>query len=156
MKKVIFENGLKAFLATAFLLVLGVGTAMAQGKLTSVATVPGVSNPPAPSSPVYNVPTGTFVNQIVAGQKLDYELEIMKGQLNDLMFGSQPDPVMAATVMVKYRYYAAINAHIKSGATTANAISAGLWIFLESLEFSHVTTAQQNALKQQAIDLLLA
>ncbi len=150
MKKVIFENGLKAFLVTFCLLVLGAVAASAQGKLTSVPVVPGVSFPPTPSSSLYDVPQGIFVNTLQAHLLLDAEMFLMKEAMLQL---TQGDPAFNAT-LVKYRYYRAIKDHLDAGATTPNAIAAGLWIFLESLEFNNVTPAMQAALKQDAVDLL--
>ncbi len=151
MKKVIFENGLRAFLATFCFLLLGAVGVSAQGKLTSIPQVPGVSNPPAPSSPVYDVPTGVFVNSIQAHDLLDAAMV----QLKDILLNTpgQGDPIYDAT-LVKYKYYYSIKTHLWAGASTADAIAAGLWIFLETAELGIVPLSTQAALKAEAIDLL--
>ncbi|MBI5914975.1 MAG: hypothetical protein HY842_06330 [Bacteroidetes bacterium] len=150
MKKVIFVNGLKAFWAAALLLVLGVVSVQAQASLTTVATVPGVSNPPTSSSGVYAIPQGTFVSTNVAQTRLDDALLALKDQMTTLQQG---DPVFNA-LLVKYRYFGRIQESLKAGANTANAIAVGLWMFLESMEFYYVTPAVQEQLKQEAIALL--
>ncbi len=152
MKKVIFENGLRAFLATFCFLLLGAVAVSAQHKAISAPQVPGVSNPPTPSSPVYDVPTGVFVSSAEAQSLLDAALVQMK----DLMINTpgQGDPVFDAT-QIKYRYYQSIKDHLWAGATTADAIAAGLWIFLQDVDgLSEVSLATQAALKAEAIDLL--
>ncbi len=150
MKKVIFENGLRAFLATFCFLLLGAVGVMAQGKLTSVPVVPGVSNPPTPTSPVYNVPTGTFIGGQQAIAKLDAELVAIK----DLMLQVQQGDPSFNALLVKYRYFYSVRNHIEAGATTANAIAAGLWIFLSDVETGSVPVSTQEALKNEVIDLL--
>lgn len=123
---------------------------MAQGKLTSVATVPGVSNPPAPASPVYDVPQGIFVNNQTATALLDGKLVELKNIMLQLQQG---DPSFNS-LLVKYRYFNSIKEHLSKGATTPNAIAAGLWIFLENVEMGSTPLATQQSLKNEAIDLL--
>ena len=153
MKKVIFEKGLRAFLATFCFLLLGAVAVSAQGKLTSVAVVPGVDNPPAPSSPIYDVPQGIFVNGLQATILLEAAMVQMKDFMTSPNTNGPGDPLFDAT-LIKYKYYRAIHNHLDAGATTANAIAAGLWIFLEGIELGIVPLSTQAALKAEAIDLL--
>jgi hypothetical protein len=109
-----------------------------------------VSNPPTPSSPIYEVPQGIFVSSAQAHSLLDAAMVAMK----DIMITSQPgDPTFDA-ILVKYKYYQSIKTHLWAGATTPNAIAAGLWIFLETAELGSVSQSTQAALKAEAIDLL--
>ena len=154
MKKVIFENGLRAFLATFCFLLLGAVGVSAQGKLTSIPQVPGVSNPPTPSSPVYDVPTGIFVNSAQAHALLDAALLQLKDIMNGPGVNGPGDPFYDAA-LVKYKYYYSIKTHLWAGAATADAIAAGLWIFLQDADgLSDVSLSTQAALKAEAIDLL--
>ena len=151
MKKVIFEKSLRALIATCCFLLLGAVAVSAQGKLTSVAVVPGVTNPPAPSAPVYDVPQGVFVSTSVAISLLENELVKIK---NDLA-NAQNDPALFDALLVKYKYFGKIAEHLQAGATTPNAIAAGLWIFLEDATgLSGVSTSTQEQLKAEAIALL--
>lgn len=151
MKKVIFENGLKAFLVAFSLLLLGSVGASAQAKLTAVATVPGVSNPPVPSSPVYQVPTGSFVSTQQAKAILDATLLQMKETLLQL---TQNDPAFTA-YQVKYKYFQNIRDNLEVGANVPNAIAAGLWIFLQDqYELGGVAASTQSQLKADAVALL--
>ena len=150
MKKVIFENGLKAFLVTFCFLLLGAVGAIAQGKLTSVAVVPGVDFPPTPSSSFYDVPQGIFFSGLQATNALDGKLLEIKDQL----MSAQNDPATFNALLIKYKYFGKISEYLQAGATTPNAIAAGLWIFLESAEMSAVPISVQQSFKQEAIDLL--
>jgi hypothetical protein len=150
MKKVIFEKSLRALIATCCFLLLGVVAVSAQGKLTSVAVVPGVEFPPNPGTPVYDVPQGVFVSNAAASTILENELVKIKNDLTN----AQNDPAVFNALLVKYRYFGRIAEHIQAGATTPNAIAAGLWIFLESAEYASISASTQQALKDEAIDLL--
>jgi len=152
MKKVIFENCSRAFLATFCFLVLGVIGANAQTKLTEVPLVPGVSNPPATSSPLYSVPTGSFQNGTVAITTVDGKLLQLKAILELAL--TQGDATTFEATMVPYRFYERININLHAGATTANAIAAGMWIFLESAQYAAIPQSTQQQLKTEAINLL--
>jgi hypothetical protein len=150
MKKVIFENGLRAFLATFCFLLLGAVAVNAQGKLTSVASVPGVSNPPAPSSPIYDVPQGTFVSNSQAIIKMDGALVLLKADMAQFI----NEPAVFNALLIKYKYFGKVQENLQLGATTANAIAAGMWIFLESAEMGSTPASTQQALKNEVINLL--
>ena len=155
MKKVIFENCSRAFLATFCFLLLGAIGVSAQSKLTSVvAVVPGVDNPPAPSSPLYNVPQGNFVDAAAATAKLDAKLVGLKDAMAPFLPNTQGDPIFNA-LFVEYKFYGRIKQSIDAGATTAAAIASGLWIFLESAELGSIPASTQQDLKDQAIALLI-
>ena len=150
MKKVIFENGFRAFLATFCFLLIGAVAVSAQSKLTSVATVPGVSNPPVPSAPLYEVPQGIFVGAAEATVRLQDAIILLKPEIENAN-----DPAVADALMVRVSYYVAVRNHIANGATTANAIAAGLWIFLEDgTGLSSISLSTQASLKAAVIDLL--
>ncbi|MBI1227853.1 MAG: hypothetical protein GC192_21650 [Bacteroidetes bacterium] len=150
MKKVIFENCSRAFLATFCFLILGVIGVSAQSKLTEVPLVPGVSNPPSSSSPLYNAPSGNFVSGSVALDKLEAAMVAIKSD----MMAAQNDPATFDALLVKYKYYSSVSHHITTGATVPNAISAGLWIFLESAELGSVSQSVRTALKAEVVALL--
>jgi hypothetical protein len=154
MKKVIFENGLRAFLATFCFLLLGAVAVSAQSKLTSIPQVPGVSNPPTPSSPIYEVPQGIFVSSAEAQSLLDAAMADMKDFMTGTGTNGPGDPLFEAT-LIKYKYYQSIKDHLWAGAATADAIAAGLWIFLQDADgLSEVSLSTQADLKAEAIDLL--
>ncbi len=150
MKKVIFENCSRAFLATFCFLVLGVIGANAQTKLTEVPLVPGVSNPPATSSPLYSVPTGTFQSGTAALNTVENKLLHLK----DDLIATQNEPTTFESIMVSYKFYERININLQAGATTPNAIAAGMWIFLESAQYATIPQSTQQQLKTEAINLL--
>ncbi|GEM_PF-6291912 len=151
MKKVIFENVLRAFLATFCFLLLGTVAVSAQGKLTSVAVVPGVNNPPAPSSPLYELPQGNFVNTLTAHSKLDAAMLTLKTDV--LLASNVGDPIFEAA-LIEYKYYQSIKNHLWAGADTRNAIAAGLWIFLDNAVLGSTPQSTQAALKAKAVALL--
>ena len=155
MKKVIFKNGLKAFLATFCFLVLGAVVASAQTSTlngsANTAVVPGVQSPVVPNLPVYTVPQGNFYGNQQALSILEAELVDLK----NVMMANQNEPTIFAAMQVKYRYFNRIHDYLQVGATTPNAIAAGLWFFLEWEDDTTVpSTSVQETLKQEAIDLL--
>lgn len=151
MKKVIFKNGLRAFLATFCFLVLGVVGVMAQSQIVG-GMVPGVVSPATPNTPLYNVPQGTFLSSTAALDKLNFEIAGLKAA----MAVQGIDPAIFDAYMLKARYFGSIAEYIKVGATVPNAIVAGLWQFLPiSTDGSGIiSTAVQQSLKTDAINLL--
>lgn len=151
MKKVIFKNGLRAFLAAFCFLVLGVVGVSAQSQIVG-GLVPGIVSPATPNTPLYNVPQGTFLSSSAALDKLNAEIIYLKGELAN----PNIDPATFDAFMTKARYYGSIAEYIKVGATVPNAIVAGLWQFLPtSLDSSGIISgAAQQTLKNAAINLL--
>lgn len=150
MKKVIFKNGLRAFLATCCFLVLGVVGVNAQSQIVG-GVVPGVIAPPnLPNTPLYTAPTGAFHTGTSAITILNAEL----AQLKDQMITYQNDPATFDALLAKYQYFAKISEYITAGATTPNAIVAGLWIFLQDSVTAVVSPATQQLLKAEAVALL--
>jgi hypothetical protein len=70
------------------------------------------------------------------------------------MINNQNDPVVFSALLTKYHYFAKISEYITAGATTPNAIVAGLWIFLQDSATSVVSPATQQLLKAEAVALL--
>ena len=150
MKKVIFKNGLRAFLATCCFLVLGVVGVNAQSQIVG-SMVPGVIAPPnVPNTPLYTAPAGAFHNGTAAINILNAEL----AQIKDEMIANQNDPAVFSALMTKYQYFAKISEYITAGATTSNAIVAGLWIFLQDAATTVVSPATKQLLKAEAVALL--
>lgn len=151
MKKVIFEKSFRAFLATFCFLLLGAVAVSAQSKLTSVPMVPGVSNPPVvPNNPIYTVPQGNFVGSAEATDRL-------QAAINDIkpLIQGTTEPAAIEAYMTKVSYFVAVRDYIAQGASTANAIAAGLWIFLQDgTGLSGTSNNAQSALKAEVIDLL--
>lgn len=150
MKKVIFKNGLRAFLATCCFLVLGVVGVNAQSQIVG-SVVPGIVTPSnIPNTPLYTAPAGAFHTGASAITILNAEL----AQLKDEMIMNQNDPAVFNALLSKYHYFAKIAEYITAGATTPNAIVAGLWIFLQDSAVAVVSPATQQLLKAEAVALL--
>lgn len=152
MKKVIFENGLRAFLATCCFLILGVVTVNAQSQLDMVVQlVPGMDNLPTPNIPLYDVPQGSFLNNASAISVLSNELVTLKQAIM-----ASNDPAVVDALMVKWTYYNTILQYLHQGATVPHSIVAGLWIFLQADAYGlgDVSQSVQQSLKTDAINLL--
>ncbi len=152
MKKVIFKNGLRAFLAASCLLFLGAVGVSAQSQIVG-SVVPGIIAPSnVPNTPLYNAPTGTFHSGTAAINILNVKLSDLK----DAMMANQNEPAVFNAYLIEYRYYAKISEYITAGASTPNAIVAALWQFLPDTAAgsSLVSPATQQSFKADAIALL--
>jgi hypothetical protein len=112
MKKVNFRNVLMGLLMVFAFLVTGTEKATAQsGDIIS---------------PLLLVPQGNFVNSTVAKDRLIPELESMKVQLQTLLPGSTP----YINTERRYMYFEGIDDYLQTGKPVAEAIRAGLGIFM--------------------------